>query len=198
MRDRALTILAVAFVAMVSFTGTALAAGAVTPDDGSLFDLAKPVLDAVMNGHGWLAAAAALVFVTALARRYLPSVSPKFAWVGGDVGGTAAAILMSFGGALATTLAGGGAPSLEMVKMALIVAIGAAGGYTMLKKFAVPLLRAVQSRVPAWAKPIVGMLIWVCERPDVIGRAKAAGDAAVKAKPAPGVAGIAGAPREVK
>ena len=195
--DRMLTATIVAIVATISFTGSALAAGAVAPDDGSLLDLARPVLDAVMSGQGWMAASLALVMVVALARRYAPGAAGDF--IRSDAGGAVTSLLMSFGGATATALAAtGGAPTAAMLKTALGIALGASGGYVMLKKLAVPALRALQAKVPAWARPILALLIWVCERPDAIGRAKAAGDAAVKAKPATGLDGVLGKSREVK
>lgn len=198
MRDRIFTAALAVIALLVSFTATTFAAGAAgaaAPAEGSVLDLAKPVMDAVMNGQGWIAAALALVFATSLARRCAPGKAGELAR--GDLGGVVTAFLMSFGGAAATALAAtGGAPSLDVFKVAAGVAMAASGGYTVLKKFAVPLLKAIQAKVPAWASPIVGMLIWVCERPDVIGKARAAGDAAVKAKPAPGVAGVTGAPKD--
>jgi hypothetical protein len=193
MKDRILTAVVVAGVALVAFMSTSWAAGAAAPEDGSVVDLAKPVLDAVMNGQGWMAAAGALMLAVALARRYAPGKAGEL--VRSDAGGVAASFLMSFAGAAATALAAtGGAPSLDVLKTAFGVAAGASGGYVALKKLAVPALRLLQSKVPAWARPLVGMLIWVCERPSAIGRAKAAGDAAVKANPAPGLDGVVGKP----
>lgn len=198
MKDRFLTLVVVALVGLFSFAGSTAAfaaGGAAAPDDGSLVELAKPVLDAVMSGQGWMGAAMALVMAVALARRYAPGKLGEL--VRSDAGGVVTSFLMSFGGAAATALAAtGGAPSAAILKTAAGVAMAASGGYVALKKLAVPFLRKLQGKVPAWASPILGMLIWICERPDAIGKAKAAGDAAVKAKPAPGVAGVTGAPKD--
>ncbi len=37
--------------ALLSFAGVALAAGAAEPDDGTLVDLARPIVDYVLSGH---------------------------------------------------------------------------------------------------------------------------------------------------
>lgn len=197
--NRIATTLIVAAVGTASFAGTAAAAGAAVPDDGSLLDLAKPLFSAVMGGNYWLAASLALVLMVAVCRRYLPKWFPKaFGWAAGDAGGALLVLLGAFGGAMATGLAAGAGPSVAMAVVAFKVALGAAGGFTMLKKLIAPALRAMQDKAPAWARPILGLLAWVAERPDAIGKAEAAGDAAVAAKPAPGIEGVLGKPRVLK
>lgn len=196
---RALYILGLVVLGLVSFTATSFAASGAETASDSLADLAKPVLDAVMSGQGFYAAALTLVLAVALMRRYAPKWAPKaFGWVATDAGGVLTSFLMSFAGAMATTLAGGDSPSLGMAKSAVGVALAASGGYVALKKLIAPALRAVQTKAPAWAKPIIGFLIWVAERPDAISKSIAAGDKAVAAKPSTGATGVTGPAREIK
>lgn len=196
---RAFYVLGLVVLGLVSFSTTAFAAANADEAGASLVDLAKPVLDAVMSGQGFYAAALTLVLAVALMRRYAPKWAPKlFGWVASDAGGVLTSFLMSFAGAMATTLAGGDAPSFGMAKSAVGVALAASGGYVALKKLIAPALRVLQVKAPAWAKPIIGFLIWVAERPDAISKSVKAGDAAVAAKPSTGAAGVTGAPREIK
>lgn len=194
MRDK-LFFLFVAFLATFSFAGVSHAAGAAAPEDGNLLDLAKPVFDAVMHGQGWLAAALALVLVVAGARRYLPKWFPsKFSWMSSGAGTTLTTFLLSIGGALSTAFAAGAGPSFALFKTASMVALAAAGGYEALKYLVAPILRKLRDKAPAWARPVIDMLLWVFDRPDPIAEAEAAGEEAVKKNPAPGVSAITGEP----
>jgi hypothetical protein len=181
---------------LAAFAGTAFAAGAVAPADGSLLDLARPIFDAVMHGQYWIAASLALVMLTALARKYGTGKLPFLAT------GAGAAILVlvgSFGGALATALLAGSAISLGLAFTALKVAFAAAGGFSLAKSLVAPLLRKIQAKAPIWAQPIFGILFWAFERPEALATAEAAGAAAVKAAPAKGAAGVLKkAPKAVK
>lgn len=184
-----------ALFALLGFAGTASAANAAAPEDGNILDLAKPVFEAVMHGQGWLAAALALILCTALARRYLPKLN-RFKWVASDAGTTLTAFLMSLGGGFATAFAAGAGPSLAVAKTAFGVALGAAGGYQALKHLVAPVLRALRDKLPAWARPGLDMVLWMFDRPSRNEAAAAAGEAAVKANPAPGVAGLVGEPKD--
>jgi len=197
MRDRIFTTVLVALVGVLSFGASAWAAGAATPDDGSLLDLARPVFDAVMHGQGWLAAALALVLVVAATRRYAPKWFPnRMSWLTTDAGSTLATFLLSLGGAFATAFAAGAGPSIAVAKMSLGVALGAAGGYQALKHLIAPLLRALRDKLPPFARPVLDMILWVFDKPSRAADAEAAGDAAVKAKPGTGIAGVTGAPKD--
>lgn len=165
----------------------------------TLLDSARPVLDAVMSGHYVYAAALALVVLVAALRKHGADWSPKYlSWTRTDWGSPLLVLLASFAGALATALAAGAAPSLAIMSTALGVAVTAAGGFKMAKELVAPLLRAVRSRLPAKLQPLVSLLLWVFDKPDRAAEAKAAGDAAVKASPPTGAAGVVGAPREVE
>lgn len=198
MRDRIFTIALAAIALLLSFSASAFAAGAVMPDDGSLLDLARPILAAVMSGQGFYAAALALVLCVAAARRYLPKWAPaKFGWLLSDAGTTAATFLMALGGAMATALSAGAVPTIAMAQIALGVAVAAAGGYQALKHLLAPLLRSLRDRAPAWSHPAFDLVLWVFAKPDPIATAETAGDAAVAAKPAAGAVAIVGKPREI-
>ncbi len=173
-----------------AFAATAVAAGAVTPEDGSLLDLARPIFDAVMHGQWWLGAALAVVFVTAATRRYLPDAyGGKFAR--GDVGGLITAFLIAFGGALATTFAAPGAVmSGAVLLVGLKVGLGAVGGFVALNQLAKALAGTewFKTKAPAWLRTGLTFLLALIGS-SAIAKAEKAGDAAVAANPATGGAG---------
>ncbi len=175
-------------IAYFSFVGVALAQNAVVPADGSILDLLRPIYDAIVGGQWWIAAMFTLVLATTAAKRYLPGKLGL--WVNGEYGQPLTVLVLSFAGAGLTALlaAGPGAVmSLSLAWLALKVAVGAAGGYTMLKQLVAPLLAKLAAIAPAWTQPIFAMLLWAFSKPSAIESAEAAGDAAVVANPAPGV-----------
>lgn len=194
--EAGICIAVVSIALLLGFAGTTYAAtGAdaaadAMPSAGQLFD-------AVKAGHYWYAVAGALVLVVAALRKKgpsLPVVGKYLKWTQGSWGGRLLVLLASVTGALATALAAGAAPSLSMVWAALGVAVAAAGGYDLIKGLGVPLLSALQSRLPAWAQPFVGLLLWAFKKDDPVVNAEKAGDAAVKASPPPGVIAFTGKP----
>lgn len=196
LKPRVRTLLSLAVVFLLSFVATAFAAGVVTPDAGSLLDLAKPILAAVMSGQWWLGAATALVFAVAVARRYLVERIPFLA---SDAGGAVLTLVGSFGGAVATALAAGGAVSLGLMWTALGVAAMAAGGYSLVKKLLVDPLRASRwynERAPSWFRVVLDVLMWAFTKPDAVKQAEEAGKQAVEKKPAAGAEGVVGKPTD--
>lgn len=193
-------------VAIFSFTATglALAAGAAvstTAGDGSAFDLLRPVYDAFTTGHYAYAGMLALVLVVALLKRYAPAKYGISDFVHGDVGGSLLTLFASFGGAMATSLAGGVGVSFDMAKTATLIAVGAAGGYAMIKKLIVEPLRTsvwYQTKAPAWLKAALQVVFWVFDKPDPVAAAEDAGQKAVEAKPGAGNAQIVDKPTEIK
>jgi hypothetical protein len=149
---------------VLSFVGTSVA---LAQSNEELFDLAKPVLDALLAGHYMHAAALGLVLGVALVRRF---GSKRWPILASRKAAPFLVLIGSFGAAMATSLAAGAAISLSMVWIALKVAVAAAGGYSLLK----PLLSKV---------PFIGRLF---DGESRLASAKAAGDAAVKAEPAEG------------
>lgn len=190
----ALAILAFLF----SFTGVAIAADAATPSDGSLLDLLKPLYDAFSGGHYAVGACATVVLVVAVLRRYSDFFGAKFAaFMHSDRGGTLAALFMAMFMSMGAALAAPGAHlSWGLMWTTFLVGVGAAGGYAVLKNVLVePMLKPLQAKLPAWAQPILSLVLWVFEHgpgagAQEIAKAQQAGDAAVAAKPAPGVAGV--------
>jgi len=185
---------------LVAFAGVSHAATTAEPTDGSLLDLLKPVYDAFVAGNKIYAGALALVAALALLKRYAPG---KFgAWLGTDIGGTLMALATSFFGAIATAFASGNTPfSMGLVWTAAHIAAVAAGGYAIIKKLVYnPLIASTwyQTKAPIWAKTAIGMIGWIFEDSPAVTAAKAAGDAAVAANPAPGVAADVGKPTEIK
>ena len=200
--------LALVAIGLVSFGATALAAGAVAPSSGSLLDLAKPVYEAISSGHYIACAALALILAMALVRRYAPkylgATVAKF--VNSDAGNAISTLVVSFLGAVATGTAAGvhwGGLSTHLLWTSLLVGVTAVGGYeVLLHLLAGPVLAKIETKLPAWMQPIVGLLLGVFNKDSgnaqALAKAQAAGQAAVAANPAPGVAGVIGKPTEIK
>jgi hypothetical protein len=185
-------------VFMFAFTAAAFAAGAATPDDGSLLELLRPVYDAFASGRYLYAGMLSLVLVVAVLKRYAPEKYGIRAFVHGDAGGALLTLLAAFGGAMATSLAAGAGASWMMVKTATMIAIGAAGGYSLIKKLIVePILKPLAAKAPAWAQPIFSLVFWIFDKPTPVEKAEADGQAAVDAHPPTGVDGAAGKPTEI-
>lgn len=195
-----------ALVGLLAFTGTSLAADAieqtVTPAaDGSLLDLLKPVYSAFSGGHYAYAGALVVILLVALTKRYLG----KIAWLHSDAGGSTLALVLSTATAMAAGLATpGAAVTWALMKTALLVGVGAAGGFAMIKNLIVePFLVPLMAKAPAWLQPILGLVTWIFEggaakQAAILATAAAAGSAAVAAAPGGGVAAVTGTPTDVK
>lgn len=188
------TALSMVTIVLLTFTATAFASGAVVPEDGSLFDLAKPILEAVRSGQYAFAASAALVFAVALARKY---GAKRYPWLVSDAGGATLTLVGAFGGAVSTALAAGATLSAGLAWTATGVAVAAAGGYSLIKKLLVdPMVASAwyKERAPSWLKSVMGVVLWVFVKPDVAAKATEAGDQAVTDKPSTGTDGVVGKP----
>lgn len=186
------TIISLTLIALGSFVATAAAAGAVAPETSHVLDLARSVFDAVMSGSYWYAAALALVLAVAAGSKY---GGKYWKFLGSGPGKAALVLVGSFAGAFATTLAAGASPSAAMAWMAIQVALGAAGGYSLVKSLVLPLLQKAAARWP-WLKFLAKPLEWITGR-DPAEEARAAGDAAVAENPPTGIAGIVGEPKDI-
>jgi ABC-type arginine transport system permease subunit len=179
------TMAALILICLAGFTGTALAADAVTAADPSMSELAKTIFEAVMHGQWWAAAAYGVILAMIGARKLMPA-----SWttgVKGDIIGTATAFLMAFAGAVATvTMAPGATMTAAVALTALKVGIGAIGGYTAIHKLLGWL--AAWDKMPAWAMSALRLLAMLIGS-NAIKQAEAAGQAAVEAKPSTGLAG---------
>lgn len=202
-RNQLFAMLSVVGLMLFSFVATAFAAGAATPDDGSLLDLARPVFDQIMKGHYIAAAAFALVLAVALVKRYHFFGAKFDAFVHSDAGGALTTLVMSFGGAVATATMGDAPWHWSMLWMSATVAFAAAGGYTIVKKLLVEPLRAstwYQTKAPEWFKAAMQVVLWIFDKKnagaDVQTDATKAGDAAVAANPPGGADAVVGKPEE--
>lgn len=181
MRFTALCIL----ILLGAFTGTALAADAVSASDPSLSETARLIFDAVMHSNWWAAAAYGVILAMIGARKLMPA-----SWkegVKGDVIGTAAAFVLAFAGSVATVMMAPGAAMTTAVALtALKIGLGAIGGYTIIHKVIGWL--ASWDKMPAWALSAL-RLIALMVGSNAIKKAEAAGQAAVDANPPTGMAG---------
>jgi hypothetical protein len=193
--SRASALLAFVAVLVLAFAGTALAAGAIAPEDGALIDLARPVFDAVMAGNYIAAAALALVAAVAVAKRY---GAPRWSFLGTGAGAALLVVVGSFGGAIATATLAGAGLSAGLLYMAGKVAVIAGGGYSLIKALLVePVLRPLAARAPKWLQPVFALVFWFFDRPTPVAKAEAAGAAAVAAKPGTGASSVVGRPRDL-
>lgn len=168
------------------FTATAFAAGTV-PTDGSLSDYAQIALNAIAHGQWWAVGSLVVVMLCAAAKKYLPEKYQTGTL--GDIVGTGIAFLFGAAVALASTaLTPGFVMTLGTLGLAAKVGIGAIGIYNVLHKVLGWL--GEWNALPSWLKPILNILGGLVGS-DALAKAKAAGDAAVEAKPATGLAGDA-------
>lgn len=172
-------------ILLFAFTGTALAAQAVVPDDPSLSETARLIFDAVMHSNWWAAAAYGVVLAMIGARKMMPA-SWKEGWKG-DLIGTASVALISFAGAIGTwAIAPGAVMSWAVVGAAVKIAGAAIGGYTVIHKVAQALV--AWGKLPPWAAAAL-KLITALVGSNAVKKAEAAGDKAVAADPPKGMAG---------
>lgn len=163
------------------FTGTALASGVI--EDPLASEVLRQILDAIVNGQWWAAAAGAVIGACALVRWRMPE-SWK-AGTRGDIVGVATAFLMAFAGAVGTwAVTPDAVMSLGVVTAAGKIGIAAIGGYTVLHK-AIGWLTA-WSGLPPWARTVLNVLAMLIGS-SAVKKAEAAGDAAAAANPAPGM-----------
>ena len=178
-------------ITLVFFTGTAVAAGVVADPVAS--EVLRQIFDAITKGQWWVAAAAGVIGAVALARHYMPETWKTGAK--GDVIAIASAFIFAFAGAVATWgVAPGATMNFGVIKTATLVGVAAAGGFNILHKLIGALL--VWKRTPAWLKFILAAVAKIIGS-GAVAKAEAAGDKAVVAAPAPGMAG-GGAMREVE
>ncbi len=187
----------------LGIAGTVFASSAATQvagvaPDGNIWDLAKPVMDAIRGGQYAFAAALGLVFLVAAIRKYHGA---RWPFLNTDAGGALLTLIASFGGAMATGMAATGAKALTfgLAWASVGIAVMAAGGYSLIKKLLVdPLLASAwyNSKAPTWFKSVMSLVLWIFVRPDPVVEAEVAGNAAVAAKPAGGVEAVVGKPEQ--
>lgn len=135
-----------------------------------------------------------LMLLVTVARRWL---APRFPFFATDHGAVLLTLATGLAAGVSNALVAGSAMSWGVVAAAFGLSLKAAGGYTALKKAALPLLERASKRGPAWWRWLAGMLLSIL-RGAVSADKKAtdAGDAAVAAKPSTGAEGIVGKPTE--
>lgn len=185
---------------LFAFSATAFAANTIDPNSNTL-DIAKAVYDAFSGGHYAYAAAIGVILVVALVKRYLV---PREHWLQSETWQLVLMLVGADAAAMAAGLAGGGPVSWSLIWSSFLVGVGAAGGFAVLEKLLAPVLTKIQGKLPAWAQPILSLVLWVfdhgqaAEQAQVEAKAVAAGDAAVAAKPAQGAAAVTGPAVELK
>lgn len=171
------------------FTSLAFAAGQTIPQDTSVFDLVRPVIDAFKGGDYPFAASLSIVLAVALVRRY---GTGKIPFLGTERGAALLAFIGSFAGAMAAGLSGDGTFSQHLLLTAINVALAATGGYMAVKAFVItPILESkwYQDKAPGWLKSVLSVVLWIFENrgKTATEKAEAAGDEAVKKDPPKGM-----------
>jgi hypothetical protein len=103
-------------------------------------------------------------------------------------------------GAMGTALLAGAVWHWALVMTSATIALTAAGGFMMIKKLVVmPLLASTWylTKAPEWFKAAMTVVTWLFNKPDATAEAQAAGAAALKAAPSPGVVAVVGKPSDV-
>lgn len=184
--------LPLAFWFVGGFAGLAIAQ---TATDGDLIDLAKPVLESALAGDYWLAASTALVLLATAFARFAPK---SWAWARSSAGRALTVLAISFGAALATTLATGASMTPAVAWAALKVAIGAAGGYSLFKATLLPLFARFAEKHGGFVGKVITFALKLVQYADPDKAAKEAGDEAVADDPPGGASDVTGEPGELK
>lgn len=181
---------------MLTVMSFALTTAAISPD----IDVLSPIWDALRTGRPALAAALMLVAVAAMVRKY---GSTRVPWLNSELGSAATVLVGSFGAAAASAMTGGSEPSWSLAWQALVIAIGASGGYSLVKQLLVdPVLRPLSLRAPKWLQPVFSVLFWpfdhpTAQLPDIAGSVRA-GESALRDTPPEGIRRITGEPRDLE
>lgn len=193
---------AIPFLILMLLAGLAFAGtGSTVGDSDPIGDILRAMFSAFRGGDYPEAGALALCAAVAAARTYGVKRYPSW-------GSTEGALIMALVGGFATSmvaqLAGPATLSMAAFWIAVKVAAGAAGGYAMISKLVMPILRMLQSKLPGFmSKPfgyVLDLLGVIFERSKAvtIAKAEAAGRAAVTAKPGPGASGVVGTIKDAK
>lgn len=175
------------------FTTAAFASSIAVPtDDSTIQEMLRAIVDAFQSGHKLYAGMIALSVAVIAVKKLAPKWKALDQKVHTDVGGAVLTLAGSFAAAMATSMAAGTyTPTWPMARAALYIAIGAAGGYVLIKKLIVePLLRPLAKKAPVWAQPILALVFYIFDKPTPVEEAEAAGAKAVEAKPAQGMGDV--------
>jgi hypothetical protein len=184
--------LAVALVSFVSLSVAFAATGVTDPDSAGVFDLLKPIVESVAKGEFALSAALGVIAAMALTKKYLPDrFGGKF--VRSDLGGMLSAFIYASAGSVVTALSTGGDVTSSTMRAALYIGMGSIGGFVALHKLASAFVGTKwwNEKAPAWLRALVSVVLALigsnAASKQAEKNAKAAGDAAVKEKPATGL-----------
>jgi hypothetical protein len=174
------------------FTASAFAAGVVAPDqDSAIQDMLRAILDAFQHGHKLYAGMIALMCAVTVVKKVAPRWKALDQKVHTDIGGALMTLVGSFAASMVAKGADGSAPTWSMAQSALHIAVGAAGGFVLIKKLIVePLLKPLAKKAPAWSQPIFALVFYIFDKPTPVEEAVAAGDKAVEEKPATGMGDV--------
>lgn len=115
---------------------------AMTPmmgDVGSFQTFFQSVLDAVTNKQWWPLASLLIIGFVSASRYFMAKMKGRLgAWLNTDRGGVMLNLIWTMLGAAATTIGAWKAPNMKLLFSSLIVAIGSAGGFNMIKKLMFP------------------------------------------------------------
>lgn len=158
-----------------------LLTGAAFAQDAGLWELATPVYENLFAGNYAASIAAGVILLVALVRRYGGTYSDIFA------DALVAPILVLVGsaaGVVFTSTVTGAAFSGAIAWNALKIAVLASGSYSMAK----PYLQALAKVAPAWAKPLIAVVVLIFDSKSGAKKAaaKKAGIDAVEANPGKG------------
>jgi hypothetical protein len=157
-RKRILVTAVATFFTIALFAGIALAQ-ATGGGGGSPLDFLMPIYEALTGGHYAYAGCMAMVALVALVKRGWDSP-----WMHTDLGGAAMIVVGTMAATLMTALGAPGAHlSWPMAYAALGTAISAAGGYSLLKRLAAPLLAKIEKKWP-WMEKVNDLVSWIWEK----------------------------------
>lgn len=161
-----------------------------TPDMSPYEKLARDALSYALSGNWSTVLALALVAFVMLARKFL---APKIPALYSDLGAIGFTFLAGVAGAIVTAATAGANPLAWATFAAAIgVTWKAMGGYAMIKKALIPLAVYFLPKIPFVGKYLAAAMAKLGAPPaaEAMAKATAAGDAAVRAKPAPGVSSV--------
>lgn len=122
----------VLFSAFAAFAEeAAVALIALDPSDPG--SVAKMLLDAVMNKQWGIVASLSVTAIVAGLRKWVPEATTLGKWFRTKLGGIIVNLVVTLGLAFLTLFAAGGTFSADLVLKALSVALGASGGWSIVK-----------------------------------------------------------------
>jgi hypothetical protein len=124
----------ITFTFALAFVPVALAQDvAPIPNPDNIEAMAQLIWDAIMNKQWGVVASLGVMFIIAALRKWVPSTTKVGAWFKTKLGAIITNFVLALSGALATALLSGHAISAPLIIKAIGVALGASGGWAILK-----------------------------------------------------------------